>query len=130
MPVELGHLEQQVAAGDLGTAADAQPAQRGAEAVEGVEAAGQHQPLGDRAGHLRAVPEVGQRVVGPGGDDPLDLTGVDALDLRQGQPDPPGPAVGPAPVARVGAGGLAEHDRRRLVERRHPLDDVVPSARR
>ena len=104
VPVELGHLEQQVAAGDLGTAAYAhQPTQRGAEPVEGVEPAGQHQPLGDRTGHLRAVPEVGQRVVGPGCDDPLDLAGVDALHLGQGEPDAPGPAVGPAAVGRVGS---------------------------
>ena len=96
-----------------------------AEAVDGVERPGQHQPLGDRARDLRAVPEVGERVVGPGGDDALDLAGVDPLDLGQRQPDAPRPAVGPAALGRVGPRGLAEHDRRRLVERRHPLHDVL-----
>ena len=85
VPVQLGHLEQQVAPGDPAAAAHAVRGQ--ADAVDRVEAPGQHQPLDDRPGHPGAVPEVGERVVRPGRDDPLHLGLVDPLHLGQRQPD-------------------------------------------
>ena len=121
MPVELGHLQEQVAAGD-----GASPAYVGAggvpQPVGRVEATGQHQPLHDRAGDPRAVPEVAERVVGPGRDDPVDLGLADALDLREREPDapPPGPLgllIGPPRRPGAGPRALGEH-----------LHGVVPAA--
>ena len=51
--------------------------------VERVERTGQHQPLGDRAGRPGTLPQVGQRVEGPGGDDPGHLGVADPLDVGQ-----------------------------------------------
>ncbi len=58
--VQIGQVQQQVAAGDAvdpGTTTDA---------VQSVEPAGEHEPLRDRPTHGAPLPEVGQRLVGPG----------------------------------------------------------------
>jgi hypothetical protein len=65
VPVELGDLEQQVAPGEPAAAAHLVEV----DAVDRVEATGQHQPLHDRP-RPGAVPEVGERVERPGRHDP------------------------------------------------------------
>jgi hypothetical protein len=89
VPLELGHLEQQVAPGHPAAPVDA--VSRQVDAVDRVEAAGQHQPLHHRPGDPGAVPEVCERVERPGRDDPLYLAVVDPLHLGQRQPDSPEP---------------------------------------
>ena len=54
VPVELGHLEEQVAAGDALAPAYAVGGQ--ADVVDGVEPAGEHQPLRDRPRHPGTLP--------------------------------------------------------------------------
>ena len=141
-PVQLAHLQQQVATGQparpAGRAGDHRP-----QRVERVEGAGEHQPLDHRAGHPGPVPEVGQRAVGPAGHHPGHLRLGDALHLRERQPDavprlhPLDPVGGLGPVdvqrqhldaelagvvedqpLRVHAGVVGEHpgeERRRVV---------------
>ena len=95
MTVEVGHLQQQVAPGDLASTTHPRAAGAGrpdVDAVDRVEPAGEHQPLHDRPGHLGAVPEVGERLVGPGRHDAVHLGLGDPLQLRQGQPDSVDPA--------------------------------------
>ena len=82
---EVGHLEQQVAAGDATTTAHAHAL--GRDRVEGVEGASEHEPLGDRLAHRGAVPEVRERGVGAPLDDALHLGLAHALDVSERQPD-------------------------------------------
>ena len=127
-PIELGHLEQQVAPGDLPPSTTGHG---GTQAVERVEPPCDDEPLHHRPGHRGAVPEVRQRRVGPAGDDPGDLGVVDALDLGQPDPDAVAPAVGQPQIrwALTGWGLLGSRllvqDRRRwFVQDPHPLDAV------
>ena len=99
--VEVEHLQQQVAPGHRSPALDRH---RRADAVERVEGAGQHQPLGDRAGDPGAVPEVGERVVGPAADDAGQLAVVDALDVGEAEPDAVAPGVGQRRRCRAARG--------------------------
>ena len=122
MPIQLGDLQQQVTAGDLAAGPHRQG--RRADAVEAVEPPGQHQALDHRAGDVRAVPEVGERVVGPARHDALHLGLADPLHLRQRQPDAVGPAIGPS-VGRGLAGDAAEHRGGWLVQETDRLDDVL-----
>jgi len=96
-PFQVADAEQQVAPGEPAAAGDRFGV---GDAVQAVECAGQHQPLGDRRRVGGAPPEVGERVVGTSGDDPGDLGFGDPLDIGQRQPD----AVAAA-VRQAGAGG-------------------------
>ena len=121
MPVEVGHLQQQVAAGDPATTAHRcrQP-----DPVERVEPARDHEPLDHRSRHPRAVPEVGQRAVRASGHDALDLRRADALDVGEREPDAVRRRVGHARHGVRPARSLAEDLRRRLVPGRDALDAV------
>ena len=88
MEVELGDLEQQVAPGH--PAASVHGLLARPDAVDPVEAAGQHQPLEDRPRDVGAVEEVGQRDVGAALarlDDAGDLGPLMPLDVGEGEPD-------------------------------------------
>ena len=93
--VEVGHLQQQVAPGQVVPRPHRQGA---AEPVQRVERAGEHEPLGDRPARPGPVPQVGERAVRLPGHDPLHLGRADALDVGQRQPD--------AVAARVGHAGV------------------------
>ena len=122
--VEVGHLEQQVAPGQVVARPHGQGA---AEAVHRVERPGEHEPLGDRTARPGPVPQVGERAVRLPRDDPLHLGGADPLDVGQREPDAVTARVGHAgveaqpgarqrleaaaagPVAVTGAGAAAGH---------------------
>src|SRR4051812_21929088 len=81
VPLELSDLEQQVAPGHPSAAVH--PVGTEVDAVDRVEAAGQHQPLDHGPGDVGAVPEVGEGVERPGRHDPVHLAVVDPLHLGQ-----------------------------------------------
>ncbi len=78
-------MEEQVAAGDPAASAEAAVGRR---AVEGVEGAGEDEPLDDRAADPGPGPEVAEVGVGLAGDDAGDLGLADALDVGEREPMP------------------------------------------
>src|SRR5437764_15243436 len=83
--IEVGHLEQQVAPRHLVASSYRE---RRADAVDPVECTRDDEPLGDRSGDSRALPEARQRVVRPAGDDARHLGVVDAFHVGERQPYP------------------------------------------
>ncbi len=82
-PLELGDVQQQVAAGDPTTPAEPtvpHPVQR-------VERPGEDEPLDDRAAHPGPRPEVTEVGVRLTRDDPGDLGRADPLDVGEGESD-------------------------------------------
>ena len=110
-------MEQQVTPGQPATVPEPRPSAARTGAVHGVEGPDEHEPLDDRATHPGPLPEVGERVVGRPGDDAGDLPFAHALDVGEGEADPP-----PRPVGQVGV-------LRRAAGHRGPLDAVLPRAR-
>ena len=104
--VELGDVEEQVAAGDPA----APPERRAGGAVEGVEGAGEDQPLGDRPADPGPGPEVAEVGVRLAGEDPGDLRFADALDVGEREPDAvrlrPLPPPGDVPAPGTGPHGV------------------------
>ncbi len=100
-PVELGDVQEQVAASDPLPDAQATraegPVGAGAggrrDPVDRVQPTGQDEPFQDGSAHLGPVGEVGQVGERLAGDDPGDLGVGDPLDVGERHPDPVAPPV-------------------------------------